>query len=411
MTIPQSRLPAQADAVGLAPDSFRTRGFALFEYGFRPFFLLAGLHALTAVPLWLWAYSHGVAALPGLPPQLWHGHEMLYGFIVAAIAGFLLTSVPSWTGSRGFAGRPLILLVALWLAGRGAMATAAFLPASLVGIAELAFLPALAALLAPPLLRGGNRNTPLLGVIGVLWLADVAFFIALRSADPLLAQRALRLAINVILILVTVIGGRIVPAFTANALRRRGETIQIVVRAWLDPLVIALMAAIAVVDLGWEGSMLSGVLAALAASAHALRLSGWRVRRLWREPILWILHVGYAWLPIGLGLKALWTFTTVPWSAHWLHALTLGVFGTMILAVMTRASLGHTGRPLIVSRTTALAYVVLTAAVAVRVWAPVVVDYYHSVIVAGALWSLAFALYLAAYAPILWRARADGKPG
>ncbi|HMN44590.1 MAG TPA: NnrS family protein [Povalibacter sp.] len=411
MTITQSPPPGQADTAGFAADSSRTRGFALFEYGFRPFFLLAGLYALTAVPLWLWVYSHGVAVLPGLPPHLWHGHEMLYGFIVAAIAGFLLTAVPSWTGSRGFGGRPLILLVAVWLAGRGAMVTAAWLPTWLVGVAELAFLPALAALLAPPLVRGGNRNTPLLAVIGVLWLADVAFIVAMRSTDALLAQRALRLAIDVILILVTVIGGRIVPAFTANALRRRGETIQIVVRPWLDPLVIAIMVAIAIVDVGWPDSHLAGVLAAIAAGAHALRLSGWRVRRIWREPILWVLHVGYAWMPVGLALKAVWVLTGMPWSAQWLHALTLGTFGTMILAVMTRASLGHTGRPLVVSRTTALSYVVLTAAVAVRVWAPAIADYFDTVLVAGALWAMAFALYLAVYAPILWCARADGKPG
>ena len=389
----------------------RPHGFALFDYGFRPFFLLAGVYALTAVPLWLWVYSHGAVALPGLPPHLWHGHEMLYGFIVAAIAGFLLTSVPSWTGSRGFAGGPLLLLVALWLAGRVAMTTAAFLPSWLVGVAELSLLPALAVLLAPPLIRSGNRNTPLLAVIGVLWLADVAFFVAMRSADVLLAQRALRLAIDVVLILVTVIGGRIVPAFTANALRRRGETIQLVVRPWLDPLVIALMAAIAIVDIGWPDSLLTGVLAAIAAGAHALRLSGWRVRGTWREPILWVLHLGYAWMPIGLGLKAVWVLTGMTWSAHWLHALTLGTFSTMILAVMTRASLGHTGRPLIVSRTTAASYLFLTAAVAVRVGAPAVADYFTSVLVAGALWAVAFALYLAVYAPILWCPRADGKPG
>lgn len=399
-------------AAGIAPAaSSPTRGIALFSYGFRPFFLLAGLHALIAVPLWLWMHSHGVAALPDLPPSLWHGHEMIYGFIAAAIAGFLLTSVPSWTGSRGFAGLPLVVLVALWLAGRGAMAGATLLPQWAVAVAELAFLPALAALLAPPLVRAGNRNTPLLAVIAVLWLADAAFIAAMRSGDVLLAQRALQLAINFVLILVTVIGGRIVPAFTANALRRRGETIQLVMRPWLDPLVIATMVAIAIVDVGWPGSLLSAALAAIAACAHVLRLSGWRVQRIWREPILWVLHVGYAWLPIGLGLKTVWTFTGASWSAHWLHALTLGTAGTMILAVMTRASLGHTGRELTVSRTTALSYIVLTAAVAVRVWGPMAGDYLRSVTIAGALWALAFVLYLIVYAPILWRPRLDGKPG
>ncbi len=393
--------------------SSRPRGFALFAYGFRPFYLLAGIYALIAVPVWLWVYSQGMVALPGLPPQLWHGHEMLYGFVGAAIAGFLLTAVPSWTGSRGFAGLPLILVVTLWLAGRCAMAAAAFLPTWLMGALELAFLPVVAVLLAPPLLRARNRNTPMLAVIAVLWLADLAFVMAMRSEDALIAQRALHLAINFVLILVTVIGGRIVPSFTANALRRHGETTELVLRPWLDPVVITVMMTITLVDAVWPNSSLSGVLAAIAAAAHALRLSGWRGGRTWREPIVWILHVGYAWLPIGLALKSIWVFMGAAWSAQWLHALNLGAFGTMILAVMTRASLGHTGRPLVVTRTTALSYLVLTAAVVVRVFGPAlgVADYRHILLAAGLLWSAAFLLYLVVYAPIFLQPRLDGKSG
>lgn len=338
---------------------------------------------------------------------------MLYGYAGAAIAGFLLTAVPSWTAARGFAGLPLIALAALWLAGRAAMAAAAFIPAWLVGVLELAFLPVLAALLAPPLLRARNRNTPMLAVLGVLWLTDVAFVVAMHSGDALLAQRALRLAIDFVLILVTIIGGRIVPAFTANALRRHGEKMQIVARPWLDRLVIALMVTIAFVDAVRPDSAASGGLAALVAAAHALRLSGWRGRWTLREPLLWVLHVGYAWLPLGFGLKALWLLGGVSWSAHWLHAFTMGVFGTMILAVMTRASLGHTGRELAVGRTIGVAYLILTAAVVVRVFAPAAnfAGYRGSIIVAGVLWTLAFILYLTVYAPILWRPRVDGRPG
>jgi len=389
------------------------RGFALFAYGFRAFFLLAGIYALIAIPAWVWLYSQGAVPLPGLPPHLWHGHELLYGFIGAAIAGFLLTAVPSWTGARGFAGFPLILVVSLWLAGRLAMAAAAVLPLWLVSAAELVFLPAIAALLAPPLLRARNRNTPMLIIVGVLWLIDVAFIVAMNSGDALLAQRALRLGIDIVLILVTVIGGRIVPSFTANGLRKRGDTTPLIARPWLDPVVIGLMVVIAAVDAVSPESIPSGILAALAAAAHALRLSGWRGWRTWREPILWVLHVGYAWIPIGLALKALWLLTGAECSAHWLHALTLGGFGTMILAVMTRASLGHTGRPLVVSRTTAVSYLVLTAAILVRVFGPALgwAEYLDTVTAAGVLWSIAFALYLAVYAPILMRPRIDGKPG
>jgi uncharacterized protein involved in response to NO len=387
--------------------------FALFNYGFRPFFLFAGIHALLAVPLWLWMYGDGIAPFANLPPQYWHGHEMIYGFASAAIAGFLLTAVPSWTQSRGFGGRPLMLLTALWIAGRAVLVMTSQLPPWLVGVIELSFLPVLAALLAPPLLRARNRNTPMLAVIGVLWLIDGAFVTAMFTGNALLARGALHLAINLVLILVTVIGGRIVPAFTANALRRRGDSADLVAHPWLDRLVIAVMILVAMVDAIWPGSTASGVLAAFAAVVHALRLSGWRGFRTVSEPIVWALHIAYAWLPIGFSVKASWVLLELPWAAHWLHAFTLGVIATMILAVMTRASLGHTGRPLVVSTSIAVAYLALTAAAVVRVFGPSIegLDYRHTVIAAGGLWTVAFAIYLIVYAPILIQPRADGKPG
>lgn len=387
--------------------------FALFDYGFRPFFLFAGIYAVVAVPLWLWIYAQGAAPFAALPPHLWHGHEMLYGFAVAAIAGFLLTAVPSWTDSRGFGGRPLVLLSVLWIAGRAAMAMTGHAPTWLVGIVELSLLPMLAAVLAPPLLRVRNRNTPMLAVIAVLWSIDVAFVVAMYRGDPELAQRALRLAIDLVLILVTVIGGRIVPAFTANALRRRGAAAEIITRPWLDRLVIALMIMIAIVDAISPSSLASGGLAALAAIAHALRLSGWRGLRTLSEPIVWVLHIAYAWLPIGLALKALSLLLAQSWAAHWPHAFTMGVFGMMILAVMTRASLGHTGRPLVAPPWIAVSYVLVATAVAVRVLVPAagLLDYRATMILAGTLWTIAFGIFVAIYAPILTTPRLDGKPG
>lgn len=388
------------------------RRFALFEYGFRPFFLLAGVYALVSVPAWLWIYTHGATMLSGVAPQFWHGHEMIYGFAIAAIAGFLLTAVPSWTGARGFGGRPLILLTLLWIAGRVVFFAGDRLPIWLIAVVELSFLPAVMLMLAQPLLRARNRNTPMLFVLGVLWLVDAAFVSALRFADPVLAQDTLHLAINIILVLVTVIGGRIVPSFTANALRRRGETVELVARPLLDRTVIGLTIAVAAVDLVARNSLASGALAAAAAIAHAWRLSGWYGHKTLREPIVWALHMGYAWLPIGFALKALWLLGDVSWAALWLHAFTMGAFATMILAVTTRASLGHTARPLVVSRAIAVAYLALTAGVIIRVLALVAGDAYrYAVSVAGGLWCVAFALYLIVYAPILIGPRADGKPG
>jgi uncharacterized protein involved in response to NO len=385
---------------------------ALFGYGFRPFFLLAGVFALLAIPAWLFLYLGGRSPLPGLPPQLWHAHEMLYGFVLAALAGFLLTAVPSWTGDRGFAGAPLVLLSCAWLAGRAGFACAGLLPIGALAPLELAFLPGLAILLAPPLLRSRNRNTPLLGILALLFASDAVFLWALASRDAALASASLRFAINVMLVVVTLIGGRIVPAFTSNALRRRGETAQI--RTWpmLERALMALMLAVLLVDAAWPDSVLAGAIAGLAALAQALRISGWRTLRTRPDPIVWVLHVGMAWLPIGLALKAAFILFGASWAAFWVHALTMGVFATMILAVMTRAALGHTGRALEVGGVIAAAYGLLTAAVVFRVFAAAFLSNYLWVLmISGVLWTGAFALYVLVYAPILTLPRPDGKPG
>jgi uncharacterized protein involved in response to NO len=386
---------------------------SLLDYGFRPFFLLAGVFAALVIPAWMGLYS-GHALPPGaLPAMYWHAHEMLYGFITAAIAGFLLTAVPSWTGSRGFAGAPLACAVGAWLAGRVAMAAVGSLPFWLVATAELLLLPVLAALLAPPLLRSRNRNLAMLVVILVLWIIDAAFLLGLARGDAALMGRMLVLAIDVVLVLVTIVGGRIVPAFTANALRRRGETVEIRASAWVDRVAIGATIANAVIDLVSPGDAWIAAVAGVAAIAHAVRLSGWRSFKARGESILWILHLGYAWLPAGLALKAGFLLGHFPWAAKWQHALTVGVFGTMILAVMTRVALGHTGRPLVVSRVTTVAYLLLTACVLVRVFGGWMLpaQYVSVMFAAAALWAAAFILFLVVYTPILARPRADGKPG
>ena len=387
--------------------------FALFDYGFRPFFLLCGLYALFIVPLWLFRFAHASVPFGALPGVYWHAHEMLFGFVMAAVAGFLLTAVPSWTDSRGFAGRPLMIVVALWLAGRLAMAFVNVLPFWAIATAELALLPTLIALLAPPIVRSRNRNLPLLGVLTLLWLIDAAFMRALQTGDILLAAGASRVGVGLVLMLVAVIGGRIVPAFTGNALRRTGSNVVPVTRGWLEVIAIGSVALIALCDLFLPDSRAAGVLAGIAAAAHALRLAGWRSFRVRGEPILWVLHVGYAWVPVGLALKAFWLLGDAGWAMKWQHALTYGAFATMILAVMTRASLGHTGRPLVVTRAIAVAYVVLTAGALLRVfggaWTP---GYYLPALSAsGVAWVLAFLIFVWVYGPILMSPRVDGRQG
>jgi uncharacterized protein involved in response to NO len=280
----------------IRPDESSTAGTparrcALFDYGFRPFFLLCGAYAMIMVPWWMYRFAHASVSFGGLPAIYWHAHEMLYGFVMAAIAGFLLTAVPSWTGERGFAGAPLMVAAALWIVGRVAMSAAGAMPFWLFAAAELALVPFLLALLAPPILRTRNRNVPILAVLVVLWTIDCVFVLSVARTDLLLAAGTIRAALDFVLILVTIIGGRIVPIFTANALRRRGETATTVTRKPVEYAVIGLMVAIAVADVFAPQTWLSGMLAAAAALAHVLRLAGWRSFRTRGEPILWIMHV------------------------------------------------------------------------------------------------------------------------
>lgn len=384
-----------------------------FAYGFRPFFLLAGLYAVISIVAWIWLHGQGANVFQPLLPQHWHGHEMTFGFMGAAIAGFLLTAVPSWTGEKGFSGPPLIVLTALWLAGRAAFLGFGNMPFAAVVVAELSFLPALVLMIAPLLLRSANRNWILLLVLAMLWLADAGFLYGIGYERPLMVRDALLVALDLVLILVTIIGGRIVPAFTRNALSQAGATLGLQPKPALERLVIALMLAVVLGDLVMPGSKPAALLAAIAAGLHLWRLAGWYGWRMRSQPIVWVLHLAYLWLPVGFALKAAALGADAGWAGFWQHALGAGAAATMILAVMTRATLGHTGRPLRVHPSITIAYLVLTLSVVVRVFGPsaLPLDYRTVVLVAAALWVMAFMPFLAVYGPILLRPRIDGKPG
>jgi uncharacterized protein involved in response to NO len=386
---------------------------SLFAYGFRPHFLLAGLAGLLLVPVWALSFVVNTPLGSSWPPMLWHAHEMLFGFIASAIAGFLLTAVPGWTGQKGFAGRPLIILTGIWLAGRLLIATSGLWPPLLVAAVDLAFLPALAVLVARPLLRSRNRNTPLLAVLTLFWLTDVTFQIGLLERNPPLALHALHIGIDIVLVLVTVIGGRIVPTFTSSALRPLGVTDAVQNRTLVTALAVAAMLLVTLIDVFAPDTRLAGVIAGAASVIHALRLLQWATWRTLRQPIVWVLHLSYAWLPVGLALKAVALLSGSVFAAFWLHALTIGALTTMIVAVMTRASLGHTGRPLIVDPLITLAYLLLTGAAAIRVFglSGFGLSYPAVIVLAALCWTAAFALFMAIYAPILWGPRIDGKPG
>ncbi len=362
--------------------------------------------------MWL-AVLHGMAwPMTWVAPFQWHAHELIFGFVAAALAGFLLTAVASWTGQRGYAGAPLALLVAIWLAGRIAMAPGLGVPQSLAAAIDLAFLPAIAIAVTPSLIRAGNvRNFPLVIILALLFTANLLFH------APHLGNRfdfnGLTLAVDTILLMVVVVGGRVVPAFTGNALRNRHPEARIAPFGWVDRSAIVAVLAVLVVDLARPGGRIAGVVALTACVLHAWRLLRWRGWRTWDMPIAWVLHVAYAWIPIGLGLKGLWLLWQIQAASGWLHALTSGAFSTMILAVMTRAALGHTGRPLVAATPIVIAYASLTLAAVTRVFAPGVAPtmLQASWTLAGTLWMAGFALYCVVYAPILSTPRVDGRPG
>lgn len=384
-----------------------------FAYAFRTFFLAVAASALVFVPWWGAAVCCAVPLTGAWPGSLWHGHEMLHGFVVAAIAGFLLTAVPSWTGRRGFAGTPLVLLAAAWLLGRIAVAANAHLPSWLVAAADLAFLLLLAAVLAPPLVRERNRNTPLLAVLTALWAGNLLFHVGIGRGDTSLASAALLATVNLVLVLVTVIGGRITPSFTATALRLRGDAPVVRASKWMTPLAVGVMVLVAVVDLAAAGSRLAGATALVAAVVQVARLAQWQGHRTRGEPLLWVLHLAYLCSPVGLLLKCLALLGLAGWAGGWLHVLTVGAIALMILGVMTRVSLGHTGRALVLPRGITTAYVLLACAAVVRAIGPTqaVIGYGETVAIAAALWAAAFGVFLWRYAAILWQPRPDGRSG
>lgn len=384
----------------------------LFSYGFRPFFLLVGLYGVIAMLAWLTGLFTGMWPGDYIPAQLWHGHEMIFGFVAAAIAGFLLTAVPSWTGRRALSGGPLIALVIAWLAGRLVLAFDTGLPQWLIAFIDLAFFPLLGLLLAPSLLRGKPRNMVFLVFLGVLFLANLIFHMAIANDNRVLASSGLMLGVNTVLLIITIIGGRIVPAFTLGAVRRTDETFTILPAPLLDRAAIASILILLVIDLAWPYSTAAGWIAVIAAVIHVARYARWKTLRIVAEPIVWILHVGYAWVIIGLALKGTYILTGIPFSSAWLHALTAGAFATMILAVMTRAALGHTGRPLVAPPPIVASYILVTLAAIVRVAGPLFPgSYAQSIAIAGILWIGAFTLFLLVYTPILLLPRADNKSG
>ena len=382
------------------------RGPAVFSVGLRPFFLFSALWAAIAAPLWLYAF------LSGGPVGLsWHVHEMLFGYTGGVVVGFLLTAVPNWTGRLPVVGAPLALLFGLWLAGRAAMLAMA-LNADLASevwplIIDGLFLFAMAGVVWREVLAGQNwRNVPVAVMVTLFALANAGFHLEAGAGG--VANLSTRLGLAVVALLIAVIGGRVTPSFTRNWQTKRGGPLP-AVAGRLDAVTLAVTAAGLVAWSVAPTHPAAGALLLAAGGLNLVRLIRWRGDATVAEPLVWILHLGYLWLAAGLFFTGLSVAAPglVPPSVG-VHALTAGAIGVMTLAIMTRASRGHTGRPLAAGRIEVLIYVLINAAALTRVTGGLLPTLYQPLLMVSAgLWSAAFLAFVVGYGPMLLSPRPD----
>lgn len=377
--------------------------FSLWALAFRPFYLLAAALAVIAIPVWAVAFSGGLQ-LP-IPGMWWHAHEMIFGFAAAVIIGFLFTAGRNWTGLDTPSGAPLALLAGLWLAGRLAMA---FGSGAWVAVIDIAFLPVAAVLLLRVLVKAKSKRNYFVGVLpGLLALANLVFHLAVLQvidADPLMAMH---LALGLIVVLETIIGGRVIPMFTFNGIRG--------IKQWRDKRVdwaAAIATGVALLLWATGAGAWAAPVSIIAALLQAVRVGGWNPWATRKVSLLWILHLSYMWIPIGLALIGLAQLGVLPRTAG-IHALAIGATGGLIIGMITRTALGHTGRMLVAGPIETAAYVLVQLAVLIRVLTVVAIPAaaVGGIHAAATVWSLGFLLYLWRYTPFLLRARVDGKEG
>ncbi len=381
---------------------------AFLTYGFRPFFLAAGLWSAVALTMWIVMLDTGVTLPSRFDPLAWHVHEMLFGFVMAAIAGFLLTAIPNWTGRLPVSGGPLALLAALWLLGRIDCLISATVPPWLAVTADLSFPVVLMTVVAREIIAGRNwRNLPLVAAVIVLGIANLLMHL---EADDIDVPSGLgwRLGLATVIVLISVVAGRVVPNFTRNWLAKRQSSNLPAGHGWIDRIALGVLLVGLVLWAFLPQFHPSGLLLLLGAGFNLYRLLRWRGAATTAEPLLLVLHIGYAWLVFGIALLGLITLgIDLPASAA-IHALTAGAIGTMILAMMTRATRGHVGRELSADRITSLIYVFVTLAAITRVAAAFATVWTMPLlVVSAAFWIAASGGFVLAYGPMLLLPRRD----
>jgi len=376
-----------------------------WERGFRPFFFMGAIYSLLSIFLWASFYSEHFSPPTFLfDPISWHAHEMIFGFSMAIVAGFLLTAVANWTGGAPARQMHLASLCWLWLAGRLVLNFDLGLPHFAVVMIAISFIPALMISLAIPLLRSWNkRNFIFLALLSLLFGCDTWFLMTSNLA-------ALHAALMMILIMVSLVGGRIIPAFTVAALRRKGVEACQTDQPKLDMAALASLLGVALCLVFEKDTLVLVVCAATSCILHALRMRYYHTLKTFDDPLVWILHAGYGWLVIGLGLLALTGLEILPISAV-IHAVTVGCIGSMTLGMICRVTLGHTGRNLKVDSLTTMSFFAIQLAAIIRVFGPILTPYHMSAwIISSALWCVCYGAYIWIYAPMLFTVRIPTKP-
>ena len=380
-------------------------GSALWNLGFRPFYLLASIFAALSILLWIGDYA-GVLAVAYARDPVVHAHEMLFGFTIAVITGFLFTAGRNWTGRPTPTGPLLAGYAVLWIAGRVSMLTPFTMLAALL---NAAFPLAVAAGLAVPLVQSANRrNYFFVALLCALGIATLVVHLARMGLVTMPARASLQVALDVVLFIVAVMAGRVVPMFTNNGVPgARAARHPLVERAALGGVLVLLAA-----DLAQADAPIIAALALVVGVAHAGRLWLWQPWRTLRVPLVWVLHLAYAWIIVHLLLRALAATGHVA-APLAVHALTIGTIGGMTIGMMTRTARGHSGRPLVADKFEVACYLSIAVAAVVRVFGGMLLPdgYLATVVVSGFCWSLGYAVYAIRYWPILTKPRLDGKPG
>jgi uncharacterized protein involved in response to NO len=402
-------LNIDGEIVNSKPDDF---GPPVLRLGFRPFFLVAGIFAIISMAIWTASYSFSIEFdFSGVAPSLWHAHEMMFGYVMAVVAGFLLTAIKNWTGEEVLRGRPLALLLILWMIARLLPLSGLMIPIEIIAVVDVAFLFFLSVVCLLPVLK--VKQYKQLGIISkllLLMICNVFYYLGVMGVLAEGIQWGLNSAIYMIIALVLVMLRRVMPMFIKNGID--GE-VELKNRAWVDSASLILLVCLWVVDVFTNFSQVTAMLAIALTVLHAIRLAGWYTNKVWSKPLVWILVMAYAFIIIGFALTAAKVYFSIsPFLS--IHAFTVGGIGLITIGMMSRVSLGHTARNVFEPPVAVFwSLLILTLAAVIRVIFPFFnMDLYvYWVGISQLMWIVAFAIFVYVYTPMFLSARVDGRDG